>query len=105
MAQSISENEIQKIAHLSRIAATEADIQEAKKYLASILEYEKKLSEVSSEDAAPYALPAVSLQALREDVAENFKERAKLFRKHSLTQEGLLRTKGVFSKRDGHTNT
>lgn len=65
----ISEAEIQKVAHLARLAIPEDKTEAYVSKLSSILDLVAQLSAIDTEGVEPMAHPLDAVQRLREDVA------------------------------------
>ena len=72
---SIDAAEVAKIAHLARLAVTEADGETHARNLSSILAFVERLSEVDTSGAEPLAHPLEMTQRLRRDVVSEVDQR------------------------------
>lgn len=79
---SLDKNDVEKIAHLARLAIVEDDVPGYAKSLSSILELVEQMDAVDTENVTPMAHPHDAFQRLREDVVteknqrEHFQENA-----------------------------
>ena len=64
---SLEKSDVEKIAHLARLAIDEQDIPAYAKNLSSILELVEQMSAVNTDDVTPMAHPMDASQRLRED--------------------------------------
>jgi aspartyl-tRNA(Asn)/glutamyl-tRNA(Gln) amidotransferase subunit C len=74
---SLDKADVEKIAHLARIAIDEAKIPEYAKNLTGILDLVEQMSAVDTEAVAPMAHPLDMAQRLREDAVSETNERDK----------------------------
>jgi len=74
---SLQKEDVEKIAHLARLAIDEADIPEYARNLSNILELVERMDAVDTEAVTPMAHPLDMPQRLRDDVVseENQRER------------------------------
>ncbi len=74
---SLQKEDVEKIAHLARLAVDEADIPEYARNLSDILELVERMDAIDTGAVAPMAHPLDMPQRLREDVVseENQRER------------------------------
>ena len=55
MAKKIDESQVRKVARLSRLELTEAEVEEFADQLSAILDYVEKMNELDTEDVQPLA--------------------------------------------------
>lgn len=98
----IGNEEILRLAALSRLALTVEEISRLSGEIPAILEYVGKLSQVDTEGVEPYENILIEAETLREDaVQESSKETQAALRAAFPEQiNGLLKVKSVFSARD-----
>lgn len=72
---SLDKNDVEKIAHLARIAIAEDDIPGYATSLSSILELVEQMDAVDTENVVPMAHPHAAYQRLREDVVSEENQR------------------------------
>ena len=72
---SLDANEVQKIAHLARLAINETDVPEYATNLSRILGLVEQMSAVSTEGVTPMAHPLELAQRLRADVVTEENQR------------------------------
>lgn len=92
---SISAEEVRSLAKLARLAVTDAEVEQGRTYLVSILEYAQRLKAVDTTGVAPYSSVALSLGQLRQDVAIVFEEPEGLMTGEQF-HNGLMTAKAVF---------
>lgn len=71
----ISNEEVQKVAHLARLAIPDDQIDGYASKIGSILELVAQLSAVNTEGVAPMAHPLDAMQRLRDDVVTESNQR------------------------------
>jgi len=64
---SLDKSDVEKIAHLARLAISEKDVPAYAKNLSSILELVEQMSAADTDDVIPMAHPLDAVQRLRED--------------------------------------
>lgn len=64
---SLDKSDVEKIAHLARLAINEEDVPAYAASLSSILELVEQMSAVNTDDVVPMAHPLDAVQRLRED--------------------------------------
>ena len=64
---SLDKQDVEKIAHLARLAIDEKDVPEYVQNLSNILALVEQMSEVNTDDVTPMAHPTDAVQRLRED--------------------------------------
>ena len=67
MAEKISESEVRKVAKLSRLELSDAEIQEFTHQLSAILEYVEKMNELDTDNVEPLAHCLAITNCFRED--------------------------------------
>ena len=67
MGQGISKSEVQKVAKLSRLQLSQAEIDELTSQLGAILEYVEKINELDTENVEPLAHSLPVSNVFRED--------------------------------------
>ena len=72
---SLDKNDVEKIAHLARIAISEKDVPGYAKSLSNILELVEQMDAVDTENVSPMAHPQDAFQRLREDVVTEENQR------------------------------
>jgi len=72
---SLDKNDVEKIAHLARLAIAEEDIPGYAKSLSSILELVDQMNAVDTDQISPMAHPQDALQRLRDDVVTEENQR------------------------------
>ena len=72
---SLDKNDVEKIAHLARIAISEKDVPGYAKSLSNILELVEQMDAVDTENVAPMAHPQDAFQRLREDIVTEENQR------------------------------
>lgn len=86
---SLDSKDVEKIAHLARLAIDEADIQVYAKNLSNILDLVEQMSTVDTDSVSPMAHPLDEVQRLREDVVTEQDQREH-FQSHApKTENGL----------------
>ena len=64
---SLEKSDVEKIAHLARLAIDEKDVPEYARNLTDILDLVEQMSSVNTDDVAPMAHPLDATQRLRSD--------------------------------------
>ena len=72
---SLDKNDVEKIAHLARLAIAENDIPGYAGSLSSILELVEQMDAVDTENVTPMAHPQDTFQRLREDIVTEENQR------------------------------
>ena len=72
---SLDKNDVEKIAHLARLAIAEEDIPGYASSLSSILELVEQMNAVDTDNISPMAHPQDAFQRLREDVVTEENQR------------------------------
>ena len=70
MAKKIDEAQVRKVAKLSRLEPTEAQVEEFAGQLSAILEYVEKMNELNTESVQPLAHCLPISNVLRDDIAK-----------------------------------
>ena len=70
MAKKIDQNQVRKVAKLSRLDLTEAEVEEFTGQLSAILDYVEKMNELDTSGVEPLAHCLPVSNVLREDVAK-----------------------------------
>ncbi len=70
MHESLSANQVQHVAKLSRLKLSESDIERYRKQLSGILDYVAQLQEVDVADQEPMSHPLPLHSVMRDDVVE-----------------------------------
>jgi len=65
---SLSHDDVRKIAHLARLAVSEADVEVYARNLSGILDFVEQMEAVDTDHVAPMAHPQDTAQRLRDDV-------------------------------------
>ena len=73
---SLKRSDVEKIAHLARLAVDEAQLARVAGDMSSILSLVEQMNEVDTEDVTPMAHPLHMSQRLREDVVTESDQRA-----------------------------
>jgi aspartyl-tRNA(Asn)/glutamyl-tRNA(Gln) amidotransferase subunit C len=71
----LSRQDVEKIAHLARLAVAEADIERYVRELSSILDLVEQLQRVDTAGVTPMAHPLAATQRLRPDVVSESDQR------------------------------
>ena len=72
---SLDKNDVEKIAHLARLAIDEKDVPGYATSLSSILELVEQMNAVDTDNISPMAHPQEATQRLREDVVSEENQR------------------------------
>jgi aspartyl-tRNA(Asn)/glutamyl-tRNA(Gln) amidotransferase subunit C len=90
MPMSLQKDDVEKIAHLARLAISEEDVPEYARNLSNILEMVEQMNAVDTSGVTPMAHPLDAVQRLRADevTEENRREH---FQEHApLVENGLF---------------
>ncbi len=87
---SLDADQVQKIAHLARLAIQEEDIPEYARNLSNILDLVEKMNRVDTTGIEPMAHPQDTVQRLREDQVTETDQRDDLQKNAPLVEEGLF---------------
>jgi len=82
-------SQVEKIAHLARLAIDADDVPEYARNLSAILAFVEQLNRVDTSGVEPLAHPLEATQRLRSDVVTEADEREKFLRNAPLTEAGL----------------
>lgn len=85
----LDSDDVQKIAHLARLAIDEADIPLYADNLSNILKLVEQMDSVSTEGVTPMAHPLDEVQRLRADEVSESNQREEFQQCAPLTQDGL----------------
>ncbi|WP_018232613.1 Asp-tRNA(Asn)/Glu-tRNA(Gln) amidotransferase subunit GatC [Thioalkalivibrio thiocyanodenitrificans] len=72
---SLSHDDVRKIAHLARLAVSDADVDAYARNLTSILDFVEQMESVDTDHVTPMAHPQDTAQRLREDVVSETDQR------------------------------
>ena len=86
---SLDKNDVEKIAHLARIAIADEDVPGYAESLSNILNLVEQMDAVDTENVAPMAHPQDAFQRLREDVVTEENQRAHFQKIAPAVEEGL----------------
>lgn len=86
---SLDKNDVEKIAHLARLAIIEDDIPGYAGSLSSILELVEQMDAVDTENVTPMAHPHDAYQRLREDVVTEENQREHFQKNAPAVENGL----------------
>jgi len=86
----ISRADVEKVAHLARIAITENSIAPTTERLANVLAMVDQLQAIDTSDIEPLAHPLDTVQRLRADVVTETNQRELLLKNAPATQDGLF---------------
>ena len=87
---SITRADIEKVAHLARLAVTEEHIAATTERLANVLAMVDQLQAVDTAGIAPLAHPLDTVQRLRADVISETNQRELLLKNAPAAQDGLF---------------
>jgi aspartyl-tRNA(Asn)/glutamyl-tRNA(Gln) amidotransferase subunit C len=87
---SLDADEVQKIAHLARLAIDEADVPDYASNLSSILDLVEQMSAVDTQDVVPMAHPIQLAQRLRPDQVTESNQRDQFQQHAPLVENGLF---------------
>ena len=86
---SLDKNDVEKIAHLARIAIADEDIPGYAENLSSILKLVEQMDAVDTDNVTPMAHPHAAFQRLREDVVTEENQREHFQKISSNVEKGL----------------
>jgi aspartyl-tRNA(Asn)/glutamyl-tRNA(Gln) amidotransferase subunit C len=86
---SLDKNDVEKIAHLARIAIAEEDVPGYAESLSSILNLVEQMDAVNTNDVIPMAHPHAAYQRLREDAVTEENQREHFQKVTSHVEDGL----------------
>lgn len=87
---SLQKDDVEKIAHLARLAISEADVPEYARNLSNILELVEQMSAVDTEGVTPMAHPLDAVQRLRADEVTEENQREHFQENAPLVENGLF---------------
>ena len=87
---SLQEQEVDKIAHLARLAIDEKDVAEYANNLSNILELVEQLSAADTDNVEPMSHPLELTQRLREDEVTETDQREQLMKNAPMADNGLF---------------
>lgn len=85
----LTDDEVQKIAHLARLQITSDEAPQYAETLSSILDMVAKMNEVDTDNVAPMAHPLEVKQRLRPDQVTETDQRDRFQQQAPLTEDGL----------------
>jgi len=86
---SLDKSDVEKIAHLARLAIDESDVPEYTKNLSNILDLVEQMNAVNTDDVEPMAHPTHAMQRLREDKVTETNQRENFQSVAPQTEDGL----------------
>ena len=86
---SLDKNDVEKIAHLARIAIADEDVPGYAESLSNILNLVEQMDAVDTENVAPMAHPQDAFQRLREDVVTEENQREHFQKNAPQVENGL----------------
>ena len=86
---SLDKNDVEKIAHLARLAISENDIPGYADNLSNILKLVEQMAEVDTDNVSPMAHPLDAHQRLREDIVTEENQREHFQKVASDIENGL----------------
>ncbi|MEL0635759.1 MULTISPECIES: Asp-tRNA(Asn)/Glu-tRNA(Gln) amidotransferase subunit GatC [Marinomonas] len=87
---SINKQDVQKIAHLARLALTEEDAAQYQQSLSSVLALVEQMQSVNTDGIEPLGNPLEMTQRLREDVVTEGNRRDEFLANAPQTEAGLF---------------
>lgn len=87
---SLDKQDVQKIAHLARLALGEEDVSQYQTSLSSVLELVEQMQSVNTDGIEPLAHPLESKQRLREDEVTEVNRRDEFLAIAPQTEAGLF---------------
>ncbi|MGO3406157.1 Asp-tRNA(Asn)/Glu-tRNA(Gln) amidotransferase subunit GatC [Marinomonas sp.] len=87
---SIDKQDVQKIAHLARLALTEEDAMQYQHSLSSVLSLVEQMQSVDTDGVAPLSNPLEMTQRLREDEVTEVNQRDAFLANAPQTEAGLF---------------
>lgn len=87
---SLQKDDVEKIAHLARLAISEEDVPEYTRNLSNILEMVEQMSAVDTEGVTPMAHPLDAVQRLRSDEVSEENQREHFQENAPLVENGLF---------------
>ena len=92
----LSKKEVEKIAQLSRLELTEAEINQYAAQLSDVLDYFEKLKEVNTDNVEITAQVTGLENVYRQDEIEQCDLQKKLVEQSAENEDDLIKTKSVF---------
>ncbi len=86
---SLDKQDVEKIAHLARLAIDEADVPVYAQNLSNILDLVEQMNAVDTRDVEPMAHPVEAVQRLREDAVRETDQRARFQSIAPRVEDGL----------------
>lgn len=86
---SLDKNDVEKIAHLARVAIADEDIPSYAESLSSILNLVEQMDAVDTENVTPMAHPHAAYQRLREDAVTEQNQRDHFQKISTHVEDGL----------------
>lgn len=86
---SLDKNDVEKIAHLARIAIADEDVPGYAKSLSNILNLVEQMDAVDTENVSPMAHPQDAFQRLREDTVTEENQREHFQKNAPAVEDGL----------------
>ncbi|MCW9023488.1 MAG: Asp-tRNA(Asn)/Glu-tRNA(Gln) amidotransferase subunit GatC [Gammaproteobacteria bacterium] len=86
---SLDKQDVEKIAHLARLAIDEKDIPNYAQNLSNILELVEQMDAVNTDDVSPMAHPTDAMQRLREDEVTETNQREQFQTVAPQVEDGL----------------
>ncbi|MEO9654776.1 Asp-tRNA(Asn)/Glu-tRNA(Gln) amidotransferase subunit GatC [Marinomonas sp.] len=87
---SIDKQDVQKIAHLARLALSEDDAEQYQQSLSSVLSLVEQMQSVDTDGVEPLSNPLESTQRLRDDVVTEENRRDDFLANAPLSEAGLF---------------
>jgi len=86
---SLDKHDVEKIAHLARLAINEEDVPIYAQNLSSILDLVEQMNSVNTDDVEPMAHPTDAVQRLREDEVRETNQRERFQKIAPQVENGL----------------
>ncbi len=86
---SLDKHDVEKIAHLARLAINEEDVPTYAQNLSSILDLVEQMNSVNTDDVEPMAHPTDAVQRLREDEVRETNQRERFQKIAPQVENGL----------------
>jgi aspartyl-tRNA(Asn)/glutamyl-tRNA(Gln) amidotransferase subunit C len=86
---SLSHDDVRKIAHLARLAVSDADVDAYARNLSRILDFVEQMEAVETDHVLPMAHPQDTAQRLREDVVSETDQRERFQATAPAVEAGL----------------
>ena len=87
---SLQQEDVEKIAHLARLAISEDDVPKYARNLSNILDLVEQMNAVNTEGVTPMAHPLDARQRLRSDVVTEENQREHFQKNAPLVESGLF---------------